>query len=197
MTLILASKSIARQNMLQAVNIDFESIPAELDEDTLTENAKTQQNAPREIALMLAQEKALAISKQHSGRLVIGSDQVLGCDGEMLTKAVDQKAAKEKLQFLRGKTHYLISAVSVVRDEDILWSHTDAAALTMKDVSDEALDAYCEHAGEALTRSVGAYEIEALGARLFEKIEGDFFTVQGMPLLPLLQYLEDEQGLSL
>ena len=197
MTIILASQSVARKNMLQAVNISYEAIPADLDEDALTDNAKAQQHAPREIALMLAQEKALSISKGHPDKLVIGSDQVLGCDGEMLSKAANEQEAKEKLKFLRGKTHYLISAVSVVKDDDILWSHSDAAALSMKNFNDEFLEAYCSQAGAALTRSVGAYEIEALGARLFEKVEGDFFTIQGMPLLPLLHYLENEQGLSL
>jgi len=197
MSIILASKSVARQNMLQAVGMEFESIPADLDEDALTENAIAQHQSPREIALMLAQEKALAISKQNSDAFVIGSDQILECDGQMLYKAEDDEAAKEKLKFLSGKTHYLISAVTVVKASEILWMHADSAALTMKNLDDDYIEKYCARAGEALTRSVGAYEIESLGARLFEKVEGDFFTVQGLPLLPLIQYMEDEAGLEL
>ncbi len=197
MKIILASKSVARQNMLQAVGLQFDSIPADLDEDALTENAIAQHQSPREIALMLAQEKALAISKQNPDVLVIGSDQILECDGEMLYKAENEDEAKDKLKFLSGKTHYLISAVTAVKGSEILWMHADSAALTMKTLSDDYLENYCARAGEALIRSVGAYEIESLGARLFAKVEGDFFTIQGLPLLPLLQYLEDEQEIGL
>lgn len=195
--LILASQSVARQKMLRAVGLEFEAIPAHLDEDSLTENAIEQNQSPREIALMLAQEKALAISKDNPEALVIGSDQILECDGQMLYKAENAQAALEKLQFLSHKTHYLISAVTVAKDGEILWMHADSAALTMKNLSDEYIQNYCDKAGEALTRSVGAYEIESLGARLFEKVEGDFFTIQGLPLLPLLAYLEAEQGLRI
>ena len=197
MKIILASKSVARQNMLQAVGLQFDSIPADLDEDALTENAIAQHQSPREIALMLAQEKALAISKQNPDVLVIGSDQILECDGEVLYKAENEDEAKDKLKFLSGKTHYLISAVTAVKGSEILWMHADSAALTMKTLSDDYLENYCASAGEALIRSVGAYEIESLGARLFAKVEGDFFTIQGLPLLPLLQYLEDEQEIGL
>lgn len=197
MKIILASKSVARQNMLQAVGLQFDSIPADLDEDALTENAIAQHQSPREIALMLAQEKALAISKQNPDVLVIGSDQILECDGKMLYKAENEDEAKDKLKFLSGKTHYLISAVTAVKGSEILWMHADSAALTMKTLSDDYLGNYCARAGEALMRSVGAYEIESLGARLFAKVEGDFFTIQGLPLLPLLQYLEDEQEIGL
>ncbi len=195
--LILASQSIARQNMLRAVGLEFEAIPAHLDEDSLTETAIEQNQSPREIALMLAQEKALAISKDNADALIIGSDQILECDGQMLYKAESAQAALKKLQFLSHKTHYLISAVTVAKDGEILWMHADSAALTMKNLSDEYLQNYCDKAGEALMRSVGAYEIESLGARLFEKVEGDFFTIQGLPLLPLLAYLEAEQGLRI
>lgn len=195
--LILASQSKARQNMLHAVGLEFKAIPAHLDEDSLTENAIAQNQSPREIALMLAQEKALAISNDHPDALVIGSDQILECDGQRLYKAENQQAALEKLQFLRHKTHYLISAVTVVKSGEVLWMHADSAALTMKNLDDEYLQNYCDKAGEALTRSVGAYEIESLGARLFEKVEGDFFTIQGLPLLPLLAYLEEQQGLAI
>ncbi|HOO82098.1 MAG TPA: Maf family nucleotide pyrophosphatase [Alphaproteobacteria bacterium] len=197
MTLILASQSKARQDMLHAAGLDFEISSADLDENAIMIAARQDGKNPDEIAELLATEKARSVSAQTPGTLVIGSDQVLECEGQMLSKAANQNEAREKLKSLRGKTHCLISAVSVVQNEKILWKTVQSAELTMHDFDDNFLQQYMECAGEALTRSVGAYELESLGAQLFDKIEGDYFTILGMPLLPLLKYLRENQGIGL
>lgn len=188
--LILASKSVARTSMLEQVGLSFDSIPADIDEDAY----KREGLNPQAIAEALAKAKALHVSSFHPDVLVIGADQVLECEGELLSKADNAEQAKEKLKMLSGRTHRLISAVSVAHGGEILWSTCDEARLTMHDLDRGMLDVYCEKAGAALTRSVGAYELEATGSWLFEKVEGDFFTVLGMPLLPLLSYLRMTHG---
>ena len=197
MTLILASQSVARKNMLDAAGVSYTALPADLDEDSITKNETKKGEAPQSIALTLATAKASAIAKENPDALVIGSDQILECDGKMLSKAANENQAREKLKSLRGKTHHLISAVCVAKGDSILWQAVQTANLTMHDFDDAFLDDYIKKAGIALTRSVGAYELESLGVNLFEKIEGDYFTILGMPLLPLLTYLRDEQGTSI
>lgn len=193
MKLVLASKSVARINMLKSAGLEFETQPADIDETPLQNSGKP----PAEIAQSLAEQKALNVSGRYPDALVIGADQILECEGRLLNKAADQKEAREKLKTLRGQTHRLISAVCVVQSDKILWRHQQTASLTMRAFDDVFLEDYIQQAGEALTRSVGAYELESLGVRLFESVEGDYFTILGMPLLPLLQYLQSEQGLKL
>lgn len=195
MTLILASKSHARQSMLKNAGLAFQAIPADIDEAALkTQNADV---TPKELAALLAEEKALHISKQNTDAIVIGSDQILECEGEILSKAEDEAAAKEKLLNLRGKTHHLISAVSIAKAGQTLWQHSDIAMLTMQDFDETFLQAYCAKAGDALTHNVGAYAVEGIGVHLFESIEGDYFTILGMPLLPLLTVLRKDYGVRL
>lgn len=186
--LVLASGSKARRAMMVQAGLDFEICPADLDE------AAYRAAKPSELALMLAQEKARVVAEAHDGALVIGSDQVLDVDGVLYDKAKDLIEAQEKLLDLRGKTHTLSSAVSVVRGEEILWSCVARARLTMRDFTKEQFDSYVKKNESALLSCVGGYEIEAAGAWLFSKIEGDVFTIMGMPLLPLLSYLQDEHG---
>ena len=193
MTLVLASQSVARQNMLSAAGLEFEVHPANIDEETF----QNSDAAPIEIAKTLAQQKALAISEKFPECLVIGSDQILEFEGSLLTKANNANAAREKLKTLRGKTHHLFSAVAVAKNNEILWDDAQGAFLTMHNFNDEFLDDYIDRAGEALTRSVGAYELESIGSQLFESIEGDYFTILGMPLLSLLTYLRTQQGIGL
>ncbi len=197
MKLVLASRSLARKNMLRGASLEFEIHPADLDEDTITKTQCDAGASPQEIAKILANEKASSVAKQFPDALVIGSDQILQCDGSMLTKASNKNEAREKLKPLRGKTHDLISSVSVAKNDEILWSDTQCAFLTMHNFDDEFLETYIEVAGEALTRSVGAYELESTGVQLFESIEGDYFTILGMPLLSLLTYLRTHQGIGL
>lgn len=197
MRLILASQSKARREMLSAAGLEFESHPADLDENSITQAQLKSGASPKEIVEKLAQEKALHIAKNFPDALVIGSDQILECEGKMLSKAANANEAKEKLETLRGKTHHLISAVCVAKGDEVLWSESAAAFLTMHDFNDHFLQTYIEEAGEALTRSVGAYELESLGVQLFKTIEGDYFTILGMPLLSLLTYLRTEQKIGL
>lgn len=185
--LILASASKARQEMLSNAGLTFEVLPADIDEDSIIQ--RDDGRSPADKAGKLAFEKARAVSADNAGALVIGSDQILVHDNALLQKAADEKQALEKLQKLRGDWHELISAVSVVQDEQELWSAIERASLKMADLDDAALESYAGKAGDALTRSVGAYELEGLGAALFDKIDGDYFTILGMPLLPLLKYL--------
>ena len=192
--IILASKSAGRRTMLENAGLHFNSVPSDLDEAHIIDDLKGQGRDISFIALELAKAKALYISKQYPDALVIGSDQILELDGQLISKANTAQEARTKLEMLRGKKHTLISAVSVARGEEILWHDIDEAQLVMRDVSDKFLDLYCEKAGDALVHCVGAYELEGLGSWLFSSIKGDYFTILGMPLLPVLGYLSDAHG---
>lgn len=195
--LILASGSAARRSMLENAGLVFSVMPSQIDEAEIKDKLSAENTAPRDIAMALAKAKALDVAQSHGGAIVIGADQVLAFEGEILDKAQSEDDALEKLKALRGKTHTLISAVSVAIDDDIVWEYSDEATMTMHDFDDDFLDLYCQRAGEALTRSVGAYELESYGSWLFSAVEGSFFTVLGMPLLPLLDYLRNEQRMGL
>ncbi|MCB1532218.1 MAG: Maf family protein [Alphaproteobacteria bacterium] len=193
-SLVLASKSHARQAMLKNAGLCFDLAPAAIDEHKIIETLQGEGKDVGEIAKELAQKKALSIASLHADRLVIGSDQTLDFEEQLMTKACDEESALEKLKILRGKTHTLISAVAVAKGDQILWSASDQASLTMHDLDDEFLAAYCKEAGDALVNCVGAYEYERAGAWLFSNVKGDYFTILGMPLLPLLAYLREHHG---
>ena len=185
--IILASNSRARNEMLQNAGLNFQKIPADIDEESIISNAKS---APSELALELAKQKAAHISAKNQNALVIGSDQILECDGVIFQKAKTRDEACEKLRSLRGKTHRLISSVAIAYENEIIWHNTDTASLTMHDFSDEFLEKYLTAAHEDILSCVGAYAFEGTGAWLFDKIDGNYFTILGMPLLPLLTYLK-------
>ena len=188
-SIILASKSLARQNMLASAGVQFLAMPADIDEDQYKVSG-----TQNDMALDIAKHKALHIAQENPTSLVIGADQILVLDDEIFSKAKSKEEAHNKLKKLRGRTHSLISSVCIVRDHKVLWSCTDEAQLKMRDFVDLFLERYIEKAGQALTRSVGSYELESMGSWLFDRIEGDFFTILGMPLLPLLAYLNDHHG---
>ena len=192
--LILASGSAARQVMLENAGLDFDVQPSDFAEEPMIKYMLGQGNSLPEIAAALAQEKAMAVAKDHPESLVVGADQVLDFEGRLLTKAADEAEARKKLLVLKGKSHTLISAVSIVRGEEVLWQHSDEAVLSMHDFDAAFLEEYCARAGEALTRAVGAYELESHGSWLFSSVQGNYFTILGMPLLPLLTYLKDNHG---
>jgi len=196
--IILASGSSARRVMLAAAGVAFEVEPAQIDEKALTDQfvGHTTCAPPFDLAQFLADEKALDVSARRAGFLVIGSDQVLAKGGRLFSKAKDRAGARETLLALRGKTHQLHSAVSIVRDGKILWSNVQTVSLTMRAFSDAFLDSYLDSAGQAVLSSVGCYELEGRGVQLFETIEGDYFTVLGMPLLPLLGALRARGALD-
>lgn len=185
--LILASQSVVRRKLLEAAALAVETIPAPIDERAIEARAGAQ--TPDAVALLLAREKAKAVAAKHPRRIVIGADQTLALGDERFSKPAGRAAAAAQLRRLRGKTHILSSAVAVARDASVLFSHVAQAHLTMRDFSDAWLERYLDAAGEAVCASVGAYQLEGPGVHLFEKIDGDYFTILGLPLLPLLAFL--------
>lgn len=192
--IILASASRARNEMLTSAGLKFASMPADIDETKIIENLRAQKAKPEVMAVELAQQKAKVISAKNPDALVIGSDQILEHEGSIFEKAKDETAAVDKLKTLRGKTHRLISAVCIAQNNEVLWQTYDEAKLTMHDFSDAFLEDYARAAGEDLMSCVGGYAIEKAGAWLFSAIKGDYFTILGLPLLPLLKVLKDEHG---
>jgi septum formation protein len=189
--IILASTSRARREMLAAAGVAFTVEAADVDEPAIRKTLLAAKSAatPPQIADALARAKAEDVSQRHKGLLVIGGDQVLALGTELLTKSKDEAAARATLKKLRGMTHELHSAVALAVDGRVLWTHTGTARLKMRDFSDAFLEEYLTRAGDRIGQSVGAYELEGLGVQLFDKIEGDYFTVLGLPLLPLLAEL--------
>jgi septum formation protein len=151
---------------------------------------------PSAVAALLARAKALRVAAAVPGRLVVGADQTLALGSRRFDKPADRTAARAQLQALAGSTHELHAAVAVARDENVLFEHVAVARLTMRALSDPVLDRYLEAAGADVTASVGGYQLEALGVHLFDRIEGDHFTILGLPLLPLLAYLRAEGSLA-
>jgi septum formation protein len=188
--LILASQSRARQALLANAGIDFEAIPAEIDERAAQQASGL--STPGEIAARLAREKALVVSAQQPDRFVIGADQTLALGTRLFNKPSGRAEAAEQLRALAGQRHELHSAIAVARDGKILFEATSIARMTMRRLGEAEIDAYLDAAGEAVTTSVGAYQLEGLGVHLFEHIDGDHFTILGLPLLPLLAFLRNE-----
>jgi septum formation protein len=180
--------------LLAAAGIPIEVLPADIDERGTEAKAATQDAGAA--AALLAREKARAVAAQRPGCLVLGADQTLVLGDRRFSKPVDRNAAAEQLRALRGTTHVLHSALSVMRDGKVLFEHADAARLTMRPFSDKFLVDYLDSAGEAPMASVGAYQLEGPGIQLFERIEGDYFTILGLPLLPLLDFLRREKYLA-
>jgi septum formation protein len=187
--LILASESASRKQMLSQAGVPFTAMPAHIDETAILESMQSAGANPRDIADALAETKALKISRKYSDALVLGCDQMLECDGELFEKAKTPDAARETLRRLRGRKHRLISAAVIATGGAAIWRHADEAQLTMRPFTDEFLETYAAQAGFILTSSVGAYALEGLGAQLFAQVRGDGFTIQGMPLLPVLEAL--------
>ena len=183
--LILASKSAARRAMLSDAGVPFVVQVADVDEDAL----KTPGVDPVELAVELARAKALAVSRHDADAWVLGADQTLAFDGGLVSKAATLDAARERLSVMRGRTHQLHSGAALARNGQVVWSGVDTVEMKMRDFSDAFLDAYLAAEGEALLSCVGSYRLEGLGAQLFEAVEGDYFTVLGLPLWPVLAEL--------
>jgi septum formation protein len=192
--LVLASRSESRRAVLAGAGIRVEILPADVDERAI--EAQAGHKSPSEIALLLGRAKACAVAGKLPGRFVLGADQTLAHGDRLFAKPADLEAARRQLKSLRGRTHELHSAVALARGAEVLFAHCEVARLTMRDFSDRFLESYLETAGPAVTASVGSYQVEGIGIQLFERIEGDYFTILGLPLLRLLQYLRREGCLA-
>jgi septum formation protein len=187
--LLLASGSPTRQRLLREAGVAFEVKPAAVDETTILASLQAEGASGRDAADLLAEMKAQQVSRSREEWFVIGSDQVLSLGREMLEKPGTRERARAQLQKLRGQKHVLSSAVCVAKNGSVIWRHVGQARLTMRVFTDRFLDEYLERAGDGILGSVGAYHVEGLGLQLFSEIEGDLFTIQGLPLLPLLDFL--------
>jgi nucleoside triphosphate pyrophosphatase len=195
--LILASGSKIRAKLLEAAGLTFIVEPPGLDESAMRQAVSGEDSLqPQDVAEVLARAKAEAVSDLAHGAFVIGADQVLALDDEILSKPEGMKGAREQLLTLSGKTHKLHSSVALARDGDIRFAHTEEASLTMRKLSPEFIGHYLAAAGDEIVNSVGAYQLEGLGVELFEKIEGDYFSILGLPLLPLLDALRREGAIE-
>ncbi|MGI8841039.1 MAG: Maf family protein [Caulobacteraceae bacterium] len=192
--LTLASRSTIRAVLLRAAGVGFEIVAPNVDEATAKRELLAAGAAPRQIAEALAAMKAVAVSRGRRG-LVIGADQTLELDGALHDKAPNLEAARYQLTFLRGRMHTLHSTVTLARAGDVVWSHVETARLTMRAFSEDFLDNYLARAGASVLASVGGYQLEGEGAQLFEAIDGDYFAILGLPLVPLLEALRREGAL--
>lgn len=189
MSVVLASGSAIRRTLLTNAGVPVMVDPASIDETAIKDRMKAGNAPVQAAATELAGAKARAVSGRHRGKLVIGADQILALGSQWFDKPADRAAAARQLGTLAGRSHQLVSAAVVVEDGTEIWRTAQSVVLHMRPLSREFIDAYLEQAGDAVLSSVGAYQLEGLGAQLFTAIEGDYFTVLGLPLLPLLAFL--------
>jgi septum formation protein len=194
--IILASASAARREMLARAGIEMSVVPAAVDEAAVKAAAKAAGLSASALALRLAGMKAMRIAMRRTGALVIGADQVLDQDGTWFDKPRDPGEAAAHIRRLRGGSHELATAICCARDGRLIWHHTETPRLVMRELSDAFITDYVAREGEALLACVGAYRLEGRGIQLFDRIEGDFFTILGLPLLPLLGFLRAEGAIS-
>ena len=187
--LVLASKSDIRGKILAAAGLRFGILPAQIDERAAEAKAGTLDAAAA--ATLLARVKADAVASLKPGHLVLGADQTLALGRQRFSKPVNRAEAVQQLRLLRGQTHALHSALALVRDGNVLFEFVDTARLTLRDFSDRFLDDYLDMVGDTALSSVGGYQLEGIGIHLFEKVEGDYFTILGLPLLPLLAFMRE------
>jgi septum formation protein len=192
--LVLASQSRARQTLLANAGIAFEAVTADIDERAVQQASGL--IAPGDIAALLAREKAVAVSSLRPGGFVVGADQTLARGTRLFSKPAGRAQAAEQLRALAGGSHELHSAVAVARDGKIIFEAVSTAEMTMRPLGEAEIEVYLDQAGEAVMSSVGAYQLEGLGAHLFERIAGDHFTILGLPLLPLLAFLRSQRLLG-
>jgi septum formation protein len=186
--LILASKSMARRAVLEGAGVSFEPVGSGVDEDAAKAGLAARRATPRQVAEALAEDKALAVSVGRP-ELVVGADQTLEFQGQLYDKVETLEAARERLKTLRGKPHQLHSAVVAAQGGAVVWRETQSATLKMRDFSDAFLEDYLAAEGEAALGSVGCYRLEGMGLQLFSRIEGDYFTILGLPMMGLMDLL--------
>jgi septum formation protein len=196
MKLILASGSPTRRALLENAGVAFDVVPADIDERAAEAPLISAGASPEDIALALAMAKAVTVSERRPDALVIGADQMLDLDGERLTKPPDMEAARRQLLSLSGRTHQLHSALACARGGDIVWQHVETASLGMRRLEPREVGQYLARVGPEALESVGAYQIEGPAIQLFDEIDGDYFGILGLPLLPLLKFLREEGALE-
>lgn len=189
LSLILASQSPFRRMLMENAGLTFQAIAAEIDERAIEKELTPQAPSPSNVALHLAEAKAQDVARRFPGKLVIGSDQTLSLDDRVFHKPLNMADAKAHLLSLSGRTHALNSAIALCLDGTMRWRHVSTAKLTMRALSDGFIDRYLARVGDNALASVGAYQLEGEGIQLFDKIEGDYFTIIGLPMLPLLAQL--------
>lgn len=195
MRVILASGSQIRRQLMTDAGLDFEVIAKPVDEGAIKASMLAESARLQDIADALAEAKAMRVSRLEEG-FVIGADQIMVMDRQLFDKPKTIDEARERLKLMRGKTHYLIGAVVICEGRQAVWRHMAKTKLTMRDFSDAFLDEYIEKEGDLLTKSVGAYRFEGLGAQLFSHVEGDFFSILGLSLLPVMDYLRTRGAIA-
>jgi septum formation protein len=193
---VLASKSPSRQAILRAAGVSFEVVGSGVDEDAAKARLLADGQAPREIADHLAEAKAVAVSRALPGAIVIGADQTLDLGGQLYDKVETLSEGRARLRHLRGRSHLLHSALVVAQHGTPIWRYLESPRLAMRAASDAFIDAYLTRHGEALLGSVGVYQLENDGVQLFDQIDGDYFAILGLPLLPLLTFLREKDALA-
>ena len=196
MRIILASGSAIRRKLMIDAGLDFEVITKPVDEAAIKDSMLSESVRLRDIADALAEAKSLRVSCIEDG-LVIGADQIMVMDNQLFDKPKTIDEARERLKLMRGKTHYLMGAVVISENGKPVWRHMAKTKLTMRAFSDTFLEDYLEKEGELVTKSVGAYRFEGLGAQLFSHVEGDFFSILGLSLLPVMDYLRTRGAIAL
>ena len=195
MRIILASGSAIRRKLMTDAGLDFEVIMKPVDEAAIKDSMLSESVRLRDIADALAETKSLRVSRVEDG-LVIGADQIMVMDNQLFDKPKTIDEARERLKLMRGKTHYLMGAVVISESGNPVWRHMSKTKLTMRAFSDTFLEDYLEKEGELVTKSVGAYRFEGLGAQLFSHVEGDFFSILGLSLLPVMDYLRTRGAIA-
>jgi septum formation protein len=191
MALVLASGSKIRAELMKNAGLTIDTDPADVDERAVEQPLLDAGFPPEDLASVLAEAKANDVSARRPGDLIVGADQILAFEGERRTKPDDMDAARRQLLAFSGKTHELLSAVVISKDGEAIWRHVSTARLTMRELSPQFVGHYLAAAGDAVLSSVGAYQLEGLGLQLFKKIDGDYFTILGLPMLPLLGQLRE------
>ncbi len=194
LNLILASNSQARKSLLLNADISFKAIPANIDEDIIKQKNIKLNISPEQTAQDLADAKALFVSKANQLGLILGSDQICHIDNQILNKPKTTQKLFERIKKLNGKTHTLTSAFTIVKNNKVIYQYKDDAHLTLYNMSDADINDYINRASDAVLNSAGGYHLEAVGIQLFKKIEGSYFTILGLPLLPLIEFLKTQNN---